>query len=74
MIYGEDRTIHSNGYFDVEVRNGKVVAVWFRCQPVPFKQSKASKERAKEMTKMYEGGVSEVDGILINVEDTDDWG
>ena len=37
---GEERnTIHATDYVDVETdQNGKVLAVWFRCSTLPFKQ------------------------------------
>jgi hypothetical protein len=39
MIYGHDGTIHKTRYLDVEVDDdGRVVAVWFRCLMLPFKQ------------------------------------
>lgn len=69
MIYGEDRTIHSNGYFDVETRNGEVVAVWFRCMPVPFLQSKVNAARAREMQNMYvTSDITPVTGIVLDLE------
>lgn len=52
-VYGFDKTIHRNEVLDVEVRHGEVVAVWFRCQPLPFNQSNAAESRAKEMRSMY---------------------
>ena len=69
MIYGEDRTIHQDGYFDVETRNGEVVAVWFRCVPVPFLQSKVDAGRAREMQNMYSTlNVTPVTGIVLDDE------
>ncbi len=45
MIYGHDRTIHRSGHLDVETDdNGNVVAVWFRCLSLPFKQVRTSKD------------------------------
>jgi hypothetical protein len=43
--YGDGTTVHSSGHLDVEVFEGRVVAVWFRCQPLPFKQTDVSPER-----------------------------
>jgi hypothetical protein len=55
--YGFGQTIHGTGHVDVEIdRNGDVVAVWFRCMPLPFEQSTADKQRASEMRRMYEHG------------------
>lgn len=52
--YGGDMTIHQTTELDIETFNGEVVAVWFRCQPLPFNQSDASKQRADEMRSMYD--------------------
>ena len=50
LRYGDNRTIHGTKHLDIETDSkGKVVAVWFRCMTLPFKQSYASKERVKEM-------------------------
>jgi hypothetical protein len=62
--YGNGGTVHSTGHVDVEVRDGKVVAVWFRCQPLPFVQSPASEARAEDMRGMYR----KVDVALTGVE------
>lgn len=58
-IYGGDSTIHQTGYFDIETHKGAVVAVWFRCQPVLFKQAEVERERATDMEAMYKGDLSE---------------
>jgi hypothetical protein len=47
--YGDGTTIHSSGYLDIEVFEGKVVAVWFRCQLLPFEQTEVDGERAATM-------------------------
>lgn len=51
-FYGDDMTIHRTTTVDVETRNGQVVAVWFRCQPVAFRQSEVGADRAAEMLAM----------------------
>jgi hypothetical protein len=52
--YGGDGTIHRNGEVNVETdSNGTVVAVWFRCQPLPFTQTAVEPHRAAEMVRMY---------------------
>lgn len=52
--YGKGNTVHQNSYLDVEVdENGLVVALWYRCMPLPFKQHQVTKERAREMTDFY---------------------
>lgn len=52
--YGSDMTVHRTNQLDVETdKDGKVVAVWFRCQALPFQQSTAEDWRAEEMRNMY---------------------
>lgn len=48
-FYGGNGTIHDCDHLDVEVRDGTVVAVWFRCAMLPFKQANVDKQRAAEM-------------------------
>jgi hypothetical protein len=38
-----------NGKLDVEIHNGRVVAVWFNCQVLPFEEHDVSAERAREV-------------------------
>ena len=52
MIYGHDKTWHRTEHVSVEVHNGKVVAVWFRCMLLPFKVHEVSFERREEMERM----------------------
>lgn len=50
LHYGDNGTIHRTGHLDVEVdKDGKVVAVWFRCMMLPFKQANVDEQRANEM-------------------------
>ena len=52
--YGWDMTIHGSSELDIETDDrGLVVAVWFRCQALPFSQVAADEERANEMHAMY---------------------
>jgi hypothetical protein len=44
--YGGTGTIHETQELDVEVHNGRVVAVWFRCQALPFRQAVVDAHRA----------------------------
>lgn len=54
--YGLKGTIHSTTHLDIEVnKKGQVVAVWFRCQTLPFKQSNVDQARSNEMTNAYAG-------------------
>lgn len=57
-FYGRDGTIHRTEQLNIELDpdNGEVVAVWFRCQPLPFTQTTTTEERALEMRGMYEHG------------------
>jgi hypothetical protein len=48
-FYGGDKTFHRTGWLDIETRNGEVVAVWFRCAMLPFRQTEVDKHRAKDM-------------------------
>lgn len=52
-FYGDNGTIHGNTSLDVEVCDGRVVSVWFRCQQLPFKQSIVDAKRAKEMDESH---------------------
>lgn len=65
--YGGNGTIHHTGYVDVEVdKKGKVVAVWFRCMMIPFKQANVDKERANEMERAYkESNLPNLSGIVF---------
>jgi len=53
--YGDNHTIHRTGHLDVETdKEGQVVAVWFRCYALPFRQCHVDDERAENMRDMYE--------------------
>lgn len=54
-FYGDGGTIHGSTDLDVEVRDGKVVSVWFRCQMLPFNQRNVSAMRADVMERAYQG-------------------
>ena len=52
--YGFNGTIHHTEEVSVEVdAYGHVVSVWFRCQPLPFKETVVRQARADEMHRMY---------------------
>lgn len=54
-LYGGTGTIHGTDHVDVETDyKGKVVAVWFRCQPLKFKQTTTEQYRALSMRDMYD--------------------
>lgn len=48
-FYGDGGTIHGNTSLDVEVCDGRVVSVWFRCQQLPFRQLEVDSRRASDM-------------------------
>jgi len=52
-FYGGDGTYHETTDINVELYNGKVIAVWYRCQALPFTQNESGPHRAAEMEKMY---------------------
>ena len=64
--YGDGGTIHNTNHITIETHNGKVVAVWFRCQPLPFKQSIAGAERAYEMERMYKDFHTTLHGVEVS--------
>lgn len=46
--YGGNGTIHSTKHLDVELGpDGTVIAVWFRCQMLPFVEHRVDESRAK---------------------------
>ena len=68
MIYGHNKTIHRTKKLNIEVdKKGNVVAVWFRCMPLPFDVTVCSKERAEEMKKMYAGSI--MDLLAVDVKE-----
>lgn len=70
-FYGDGGTVHSSTELDIEVSPmGFVVAVWFRCQPLPFKVADVDHMRAQEMNRMYEDHpASGLHGVVV--ENTD---
>ena len=63
--YGDGGTIHGSTDLDVEVRDGKVVAVWFRCQMLPFRQCDVSATRAESMVRSYEYPKVSLTGVEV---------
>lgn len=51
--YGDGGTIHGTKHLHIETFRGTVVAVWFRCQPLPFEQAEVDGPRATDMQRMY---------------------
>lgn len=53
-FYGGSDTYHDSDFIDVETDDdGRVTAVWFRCQPLPFRQDNWGRGRSAEMREMY---------------------
>lgn len=48
-FYGGTGTIHETQTLDVEVHEGRVIAVWFRCQALPFHAVDIDALRAAEI-------------------------
>jgi hypothetical protein len=67
-FYGDGGTIHGTGHLDVETDiEGNVLAVWFRCQPLPYKQVVVGLSRSREMLSMgnpRKGGTS-LHGVVV---------
>ncbi len=65
--YGGDTTIHSGGEVNVELDiDGNVVAVWFRCQTLPFTQNVVDWQRAESMRRSYaEHPVPSLDAVVL---------
>lgn len=65
QYYGGGNTIHQTAYLDIETHNGSVVAVWFRCCPLPFKQTEVKLARALEMLRVGDGKGVKIEGITL---------
>lgn len=64
--YGGSDTIHQTGEINVEIHDGEVVAVWFRCAALPFTVSDHGADRAAEMKRMYaEAGLPRIVGLEL---------
>lgn len=64
--YGDGGTIHNSNVLDIEIGpDGKVCAVWFRCQMLPFRQVKVDLDRANEMTVAYFQYRAELHGVEV---------
>lgn len=69
-LYGYDRTWHRTSTVDVELDGyGHVVAVWFRCMALPFKESMVGASRAKEMREMYKNYRSKLLAVHVAPEE-----
>lgn len=69
--YGWEKTIHGTTAVNIErdPKTGEVVAVWFRCQPLPFTDHLTDPDRATQMRVMYAAmGQIELLGVDLEVE------
>lgn len=66
QFYGGTGTIHRTGHLNVETKNGEVVAVWFRCQLLPFDQVEVTEARADEMRFLGEDLPMIIEGIVLD--------
>lgn len=57
-FYGSGGTIHPTEHLDVEVCDGLVVGVWFRCQQLPYQVTRVQRDevpvhfRAEQLPKL----------------------
>lgn len=67
--YGGTATIQASNKLDVELdQHGNVVAVWFRCQALPFNQVRVDAARAMDMHIMRRNGLAELHGVEVRDE------
>lgn len=67
--YGDGGTIHHTKHLHVETYKGTVVAVWFRCQRLPFEQVEVTQSRAVEMERHFVKPM--LTGVEVEVEPLD---
>jgi hypothetical protein len=61
-FYGADGTIHTSDDLEIEVLNGKIIGVWFRCMQLPFRQIDIDAFRAADI---HPGGLPRIVGIEV---------
>lgn len=64
-FYGDGGTIHDTGWLDVEVHNGQVVGVWFRCQQLPYRVTHVTAQRHLDMTRTAGGDPCIITGVEV---------
>lgn len=68
--YGNEDTWHQSTKLDVEVDvHGNVVAVWFRCQMLPFEEHVVDNARANEMNSHNGELALEIQSVKLKVVD-----
>jgi len=70
--YGDGGTIHESTVLDIEIHNGRVVSVWFRCAALPFRQVNVSDVRAYDMKCMYEDTMPEIHGLELKYDEKEE--
>lgn len=65
--YGGTKTIHNTNLLNVELCDGKVVGVWFRCQLLPFNQAVVDQNRADDLLECYTSPAPKI--ISLELED-----
>jgi hypothetical protein len=64
--YGDGGTIHGTQWLDVQVDiEGRVVAVWFRCQLLPYRVHAVDGAQAKDMRHAYDAMRTELHGVEV---------
>lgn len=67
-FYGDGTTIHSIGHLDIEVHGGKVVAVWYRCQMLPFTQHEIASDRVATVYATDYRNYPAIRGVVLDEE------
>lgn len=62
--YGEGGTIHGTTELDVEICDGTVVAVWYRCQQLPYNEVRVSRSRVADVVRL-EGELPAITGVEL---------
>lgn len=65
QLYGDGGTIHNTRHLDIEIHEGQVVAVWFRCRTIAFQQVEVDAARAAEAARVPG---SPLIGVVFEVE------
>jgi hypothetical protein len=65
--YGDGGTISGTRHLHVEVHDGRVTAVWFRCQMLPFEQVNVDGTRARDLSDVM---LPELTGVEVTRDGT----
>lgn len=65
-FYGGTGTVHRTGEVNVELFEGKVVAVWYRCAMLPFTQTEVEEHRELSLRMGWdESEIPKIEGIVF---------